>query len=104
MRNSYKILAEKYNPSNLQPVEGKYIYFIQDQELYQLDPYRQIDSDSFQSILPMASNWKKATVMQGEDMRDVLGVSLSPEDLRNWYIVDKGSVPSDHTFEVYIGY
>lgn len=103
MRNSYKILAEKYNPSNLQPVEGRYIYFIQDEELFQLNPYKQIVSPQVK-IMSMASNWKKATVMQGEDMRDVLGVSLSPEDLRNWYIVDKGSVPSDHTFEVYIGY
>ena len=103
MRNPYKILAEKYNQSNLQPVEGKYIYFIQDDELFQLNPYKQIVSPQVK-IMSMASNWKRATVMQGEDMRDVLGVSLSPEDLRNWYIVDKGSVPSDHTFEVYIGY
>lgn len=103
MRNSYKILAEKYTPSNLQKVEGKYIYFIQDEELFQLNPYKQILSPGVK-IMSMARNWKKATVMQGEDVRDVLGVQLSPEDLRNWYIIDKNAAPSDHTFDVYIGY
>jgi hypothetical protein len=103
MRNPYKILAEKYTPSNLQKVEGKYIYFIQDDELFQLNPYKQIVSPGVK-IMFLAPNWKKATVMQGEDVRDVLGVQLSPEDLRNWYIIDKNAAPSDHTFEVYIGY
>ena len=102
MRNSpYKILAEKYNSSTwYQPVVGKYIYFIQDDELFQLKPYKQIVSPGVK-ILFLAPNWKKATVMQGEDVRDILGQEVY--DPSQWFIVDD-SAPKDHTFEVYIGY
>jgi hypothetical protein len=49
-------------------------------------------------IMTMASNWKKATVMQGEDVRDMYG---DVDDIRSWYEVQ--GAPGDHTFEVYIG-
>lgn len=107
MRNQYKILAEVYSNAlhteqKLNRVQGKYIYFVDSQELFQLNPYKLIQTDSM--IMSLANNWKKTTVIQGEDARDVLGIELKNEELRNWYEVDKGVAPSDHTFEVYIGY
>ena len=102
MRNSYKILAEKYDVSTwYQPVVGKYIYFIQDDELFQLNPYKQVLSPGVK-IMSLARNWKKATVMQGEDVINILGQKIY--DPSQWFIVKDDSAPKDHTFEVYIGY
>lgn len=50
-------------------------------------------------IMAMANNWTKETVMQGEDVREVLGVEV--KDTSSWYIVN--NAPSDHTFVAYIG-
>jgi hypothetical protein len=100
MRKPYKVLSEMYSEikgaSTPVKVTGKYIYFIKDDELYQLNPYKMIQPQGM--IMTMASNWKKATVMQGEDVRDMYG---EVDDIRSWYEVQ--GAPGDHTFEVYIG-
>jgi len=50
-------------------------------------------------IMAMSNNWTKETVMQGEDLRNMVGTEV--KDPSNWYIV-KGA-PGDHTFVAYIG-
>jgi len=91
-----QVTAEKQAPP-IQPVKGRYIYFVDGNELYQLKPYKQIQPEGM--IMAMANNWTKATVMQGEDVREVLGIKV--KDTSGWYIVN--NAPSDHTFVAYIG-
>ena len=91
-----QVTAEKQSPL-LQPVKGRYIYFVDGNELYQLKPYKQIQPEGM--IMAMANSWTKATVMQGEDIREVLGIKV--KDTSGWYIVN--NAPSDHTFVAYIG-
>lgn len=99
MRNQYNLLKEIYEQvSPITPVKGRYIYFVVDNELYQLNPYKQIEPNGM--IMSMANNWKRARIMQGEDVRNILGQEV--KDLRVWYEVDD-SAPSDHVFDVYIG-
>ena len=81
----------------LQPVKGRYIYFVDGDELYQMKPYKQIQPEGM--IMTMANNWTKETVMQGEDVRDVLGMEV--KDTSSWYIVN--DAPGDHTLIAYIG-
>ena len=101
MRNQFKVLTEKYeeaiNNTSPTPVKGRYIYFLDGDELYQLKPYKQIQPNGM--IMSMASNWSRATVMQGEDVRDVLGIEV--DDTSKWYVVN--GAPNDHTFIAYIG-
>ena len=78
--------------------KGNYIYFIADKELFQLKPYKQL-SVSEDKILGMAHNWHRATVMQGEDVRSILGAEV--DDTTAWYEVE--GAPTDHTFVAYIG-
>ena len=91
-----QVIAEEQAPL-LQPVKGRYIYFVDGNELYQLKPYKQIQPEGM--IMAMANNWTKETVMQGEDVKEVLGVEV--KDTSSWYIVN--NAPSDHTFAAYIG-
>lgn len=89
--------AEAINSNTPTPVKGRYIYFVDNDELYQLKPYKQIQPTGM--IMAMSNNWTKETVMQGEDLRDMVGTEV--KDPSNWYIV-KGA-PGDHTFVAYIG-
>lgn len=109
MRKPYKVLSEMYSEIKgaAAPVKvtGKYIYFVQDDELYQLKPYKMIQPQGM--IMTMASNWKKATVMQGVDVRNIYG--SVDGDKRPWYDVplevwyEVPGTPNEYTFEVYIG-
>ena len=91
-----QVIAEEQAPL-LQPVKGRYIYFVDGNELYQLKPYKQIEPEGM--IMAMANNWTKETVMQGEDVKEILGIEV--KDTSGWYIVN--NAPSDHTFVAYIG-
>ena len=119
MRNQFKALLEKYEqtinstttPTPVKgpyiyfennntipiPVKGRYIYFVNDRKLYQLSPYKQIQPTGM--IMTMAKNWTRATVMQGEDVRDMLGKEVN--DMAAWYVVD--GAPEERTFVAYIG-
>ena len=107
-RGSLHLLAEAYKQVGkqviaeveaplLQPVKGRYIYFVDGNELFQLKPYKQIEPEGM--IMAMANKWTKETVMQGEDVKEILGMEV--KDTSDWYIVN--NAPSDHTFVAYIG-
>lgn len=87
--------------SNPKPVVGRYIYFTDSKELYSLKPYKLIGK---QCDISLANSWKKTTVMQGEDVRDIIGgeIGMKVKDTAAWYEVNN-SAPKDHTFTVYIG-
>ena len=89
--------AETVEGTTPTPVKGRYIYFVDDDELYQLKPYKQIQPTGM--MMAMSNNWTKETVMQGEDVRNIVGMEV--KDPSSWYIV-KGA-PSDHAFVAYIG-
>lgn len=85
-----------YESTQPQKVVGKYIYFVDSKELYSLKPYKLVAN---RCDISVANNWKKATVMQGEDVRDTMGIKVS--DTSAWYIVY--TAPSDHAYTAYIG-
>jgi len=80
-----------------QKVVGKYIYFPDSKELYSLKPYKLVKDGGCD--ISLSNNWTKATLMQGQDVRD-MGID-SVTDISAWYIVN--NAPSDHTFVGYIG-
>ena len=79
-----------------QKVVGKYIYFVDSKELYSMNPYKLVAN---RCDISVANNWTKATLMQGQDVRD-MGID-SVTDISAWYIVN--NAPADHTFIGYIG-
>jgi len=85
-----------YESTQPQKVVGKYIYFVDSKELYSLKPYKLVKDGGCD--ISMANNWTKATLMQGEDVRE-MGIKVS--DTSAWYIVN--NAPSDHAFVGYIG-
>lgn len=85
-----------YESTQPQKVVGKYIYFVDSKELYSLKPYKLVAN---RCDISVANNWTKATVMQGEDVRD-MGID-SVTDISAWYIVN--NAPSDHAYTAYIG-
>jgi hypothetical protein len=89
--------AEAINSNTPTPVKGRYIYFVENDELYQLKPYKQIQPTGM--MMAMSDNWTKANVMQGEDVKNMIGKEVS--DISKWYIVN--GAPGDHTFVAYIG-
>ena len=50
-------------------------------------------------MMAMSDNWTKENVMQGEDVRNMVGTEV--KDISKWYIVN--GAPGDHTFVAYIG-
>ena len=95
LRNNQVITEAEALP--LQPVKGRYIYFVDEDELYQLNPYKQIQPTGM--MMAMSDNWTKENVMQGEDVRNMVGTEV--KDISKWYIVN--GAPGDHTFVAYIG-
>lgn len=79
-----------------QKVVGTHIYFVDSKELYSINPYKLVAN---RCDISVANNWAKATVMQGEDVRD-MGID-SVTDISAWYIVN--NAPSDHAYTAYIG-
>jgi hypothetical protein len=83
--------------ANIKPVQGKYIFFIQDRELYQLDPYKllaktdfdRISSSKLMSHMKLGSEWKAVSVAWGTDLLEI-GALESPKDISDaeqWYVV-----------------
>ena len=74
------------------------IYFIDDRELYLLNPHKLICQNC---NIENVGGWIKANVISGEDLRDFTGVKIDIDDSQDWYIVPKGSnIPLDHVFPV----
>lgn len=83
--------------ANITPVKGKYIFFIQDRELYQLNPYKllaktdsdRIAHDKLMSYVKLGSDWKAVSVAWGEDLVELgyLKGQGDPENVAQWYVV-----------------
>jgi len=102
MRDQFKVLTEKYeeaagNSKTLIPVRGTYLYFVKENELYQLNPYKQVQPEGM--IMTLATSWRMARVIQGEDAQD-LGYQVT--NPAQWYEARFDAAP-DHVYEVYIG-
>ena len=80
-----------------QKVVGKYTYFPDSKELYSLKPYKLVKDGGCD--ISLSNNWTKATLMQGQDVRD-MGID-SVTDISAWYIVNNAT--SDHAYTAYIG-
>jgi hypothetical protein len=83
--------------AKITPVKGKYIFFIQDRELYQLNPYKllaktdsdRIAHDKLMSYVKLGSDWKAVSVAWGEDLVELgyLKSQGDPENVAQWYVV-----------------
>ena len=94
-----KILEEAYNQVNgIVPIKGIYVYFVDGNELYSLKPYKEVEPEGM--IMTLANNWRKARIMHGEDVQDILNIQVKDTSL--WYEVGLDA-PEDHVFTVYIG-
>lgn len=91
-----EVITEVAAPKKL---EAKLIYFVEDDELYRVKPYKLLGTGAKMSYMSMAKNWRRTTLMQGEDVRDIIGGNVT--DIAAWYEVE--AAPSDHTFEAYVG-
>jgi hypothetical protein len=83
--------------AKITPLKGKYIFFIQDRELYQLNPYKllaktdfdRISSSKLMSHMKLGSEWKAVSVAWGTDLLEI-GALESPKDISDaeqWYVV-----------------
>jgi hypothetical protein len=83
--------------ANITPVKGKYIFFIEDHELYQLSPYKLLATlkvgrtlEPLMSLVNSGSDWKAVSVARGEDLVEI-GALKSPQDsdeVAQWYVVN----------------
>jgi len=83
--------------ANITPVKGKYIFFIEDRELYQLSPYKLLATlqvgrtlEPLMSLVNSGSDWKAVSVARGEDLVEI-GALKSPQDsdeVAQWYVVN----------------
>jgi hypothetical protein len=83
--------------ANITPVKAKYIFFIEDRELYQLSPYKLLATlkvgrtlEPLMSLVNSGSDWKAVSVARGEDLVEI-GALKSPQDsdeVAQWYVVN----------------
>jgi hypothetical protein len=77
---------------------AKYILFIDDYEMYQINPYKQvIIREAFKD--QAVKGWKLMDVIIGEDLQD-LGVDIGNYTTHTWFATER---PSDQTFKALVG-
>jgi hypothetical protein len=86
--------------SGIYPVVGKYIFFVEDQELYQLSPYKLLaEKKQLAKYFDSGSNWKSVLVAWGVDLFEIgaiekpYGRTIHDERddrdaLAKWYVVN----------------
>lgn len=84
-----------------QLVTSEYIFFLDDLELYQTNPYKLLGGAEALAGLPVKS-WIRVNVTTGEDVDELGYGSVSSDERGRWYAVG-GSFPKDETFPALIG-
>ena len=104
MKKDDQLISEAYfnSTTKLRPVKkAKLIYFIDDDEVYAVDPYKQIDKVvglGDQEI----TKWIPCDLVIGEDVQDLMP-EIKNIDTSVWYVADD-SIPQDHVFKALVGY
>jgi hypothetical protein len=104
MKKDDHLISEAYfnSSTKLRAVKNaKLIYFIDDDEVYAVDPYKQVDKKTGLSDQEI-SKWIPCDLVIGEDVMDFMP-DMKGVDSSAWYIADQ-SIPGDHTFKALVGY
>lgn len=113
--NISQLYTEGVQSVGFKPVNSAYIYFIDDDELYQTDPYKLlaagVEGESvsstavlFNKLQKQGVRWKEARIASSDDV-----IELAPDTYKSisnnqaWVQVDN-SFPRDHSFWVELGY
>jgi hypothetical protein len=104
-QSDYALLAETYGQiaSRVQPITGKYIFFIDDNELYRVDE----NGSAYELVGTIGDapkvRWNLVKVVVGEDI-----LELAPHLLKGvtgrrdtWYVVDD-SFPTGHAHKALV--
>lgn len=84
-----------------QPINADYIFFLDDLELYQLEPYKMIGSAEMISKLSVKT-WTRVNVATGEDVNELVKANV-PVSLKDKWFAVGGSFPKDHAYPAIIG-
>lgn len=84
-----------------QPINADYIFFLDDLELYQLNPYKLIGGAEMISKLNVKT-WTRVNVATGEDVNELVKANVPVMQKGNWFAVG-GSFPKDHAYPAIIG-
>jgi len=84
-----------------QLVTTDYIFFLDDLELYQTNPYRELGGAEALAGLSVKS-WTRVNVSTGEDVSELGYGSVSSDEQGRWYAVG-GSFPRDRAYPALIG-
>jgi len=113
-QNNLNKLYTEAVQGNFKPVTADYIYFSDDSELYQVDPYKLLASGIqnnvdqgamlYNKLKQKGVRWKEATIAAGDDVIELMpGAYKLVSSETRWVQVDN-SFPRDHSFSVKLGY
>lgn len=113
-QNNISKLYTEAVQGNFKPVTADYIYFDDEGELYQVDPYEllaggiQNNEDQgavlYNKLKQRGVRWKEARIAASDDVRELVpGAYNQVSSEGRWVQVDN-SFPGDHSFIVKLGY
>jgi hypothetical protein len=100
----YDSLIKESRNKPFTKVVSKYIFFLDDLEVYQLSPYKLIGDVT--ALAKIKTDWKRVNVATGEDISEMVPGSVIdiPTEGGKWFVVD-GSFPGregTHSFPALI--
>ena len=110
-----QLYTEGVQSGGFKPVNSAYIYFKDNDELYQTDPYKLlaagVEGESVSSTAVLINKlqkqgvrWKDARIASSDDVIELApGAYKSVSNNQTWIQVDD-SFPRDHSFWVSLGY
>jgi len=87
--------------TNTQPIKADYILFLDDLELYQLEPYKMIGGAEQLTKLSVKT-WTRVNVATGEDVNELVKANV-PVSLKDKWFAVGGVFPKDHAYPAIIG-
>jgi len=105
-KKEQQLMVEAYGQiheanTQFKPVTSTYIYFDNEGELYQRDPYKLIgDTAMVNKLQKQGIKWGNARIATSGDIQELIpGAYNQISDERVWYQVDD-SFPRDHSYSV----
>jgi hypothetical protein len=101
---NFNKLTEAYLKSNtsLKAIKrARYIYFIDDNEAYIVDPYKQVNVKRALGDKEL-TQWIPCDLVIGEDVLDLMP-EMKNIDPSTWYVAND-SIPGDHIHRALVGY
>lgn len=85
----------------MQLLKADYIYFPDEQELYQTGPtYKMLGGPELLGKVPVKS-WNRVTIATGEDIHELGQAKIKEEFKERWFIVN--GFPKDNSYTALVG-